>query len=104
LQLHQASSAPDPRLRILARRIARDEARHAALSFRIFDWLDQQLDHTEQQLVSTRLLDATRGLLQSPELPLDVATSVGMPSRAERTRAARLLHDALSPSRTGRLT
>ena len=61
LQLYQASTAPDLRLRSVARRIALDEARHAALSFRIFDWLDQKLDHAGRQLVAARLFEA-RGI------------------------------------------
>jgi hypothetical protein len=96
LQLYQARAAPKAWQRAVARRIARDEARHAALSFRIFDWLAPQLDQAERRLVSSHMLQATRGLLQSSELPPDVASSIGMPNRAHIASVLHRLREALS--------
>jgi hypothetical protein len=95
LQLHQAAAARDPHLRAVARRIAEDEARHAALSFRIFDWLDPQLDAGERRLVRARLLDATRTLPDDDELAPAVAASIGLPDRAQVARMARMLRHTL---------
>jgi hypothetical protein len=95
LQLHQAAAARDPHLRAVAHRIARDEAGHAALSFRVFDWLDQKLDASERRLVRTHLLAATRTLPENDELAPAVAAGIGLPDEAQMAYLGHALRHTL---------
>jgi hypothetical protein len=48
---YQSSRARDPELRAALARIARDETRHAALSWALHAWLDRRLDRAARERV-----------------------------------------------------
>jgi hypothetical protein len=98
LQLFQAAWAPERRWRRAARRIARDEARHAALAFRIHDWLDQELSAAERRRVKAALLEATRRLADDAELAPALSSHIGFPRRSEMARARDAIRGALFPA------
>ena len=62
----QGRTASDPALRRTMRRIARDEIRHAALSWRLHEWLLSQLPRRERP----RLADARRRTLDAMDVEL----------------------------------
>jgi hypothetical protein len=78
--LHQSKHAEDPRVRRALAGVARDEARHAALAWRVFDWLDGRLSESERG----RVRDASARALAAAERPLpvhhDVARALGLPA------------------------
>jgi len=88
IQLFQAEAAPQAELRHTARHIARDEARHAALAFRLFDWLDPKLSPNQRDEVQHALVLATQRLGGDCEVPSTLAASIGLPGKAEAARAA----------------
>ncbi len=59
---HQATHARDPELRAALRRIARDETRHAALSWAIQHWLEPRLDRAQRERVRAAKIEAARAL------------------------------------------
>jgi hypothetical protein len=71
---HQARSAKDPTVRAAMSRIARDEIRHAALSWQIDKWLSGRLDAAARERVARAKraardeLEATVGTGQTREL------------------------------------
>jgi hypothetical protein len=77
---HQASFARDAQVRAVFETIARDEARHALLSFRIHDW------------ASTKIADAESLEHERRTALAELAASVRAPTEAERTELG--LHDA----------
>jgi hypothetical protein len=58
----QAERASDPRVRRLMRVIARDELGHAALAWRVADWLDARLDAAGRERVRRARREAIEGL------------------------------------------
>ena len=77
-------SASDPALRRTTRRIARDEARHAALSWRLHEWLLSQLHRRERSRladVRRRTLDAMDGELARAPLAIPLWVFVGHGAR-----------------------
>lgn len=63
LQLRwQAEHAPDPVLRRMFARVAADETRHAALSWRVAAWAEPLLDAAAQKRVAAARARATRAL------------------------------------------
>jgi hypothetical protein len=69
----QAERATDPRLRAMSKSIAADELRHAALSWRIADWLDTKLDATGREQVTA----ARRRALKKVEIELATLPPLG---------------------------
>lgn len=64
-----ARTARDPKVRATFERIGRDETRHAALSFRIFRFLDRRLSPRERAAVeAARHEEASRLARESPAL------------------------------------
>jgi rubrerythrin len=92
----QAQRAADPALRALMTVIAREEARHAALSWDLAVWLDARLDAPARALVQRERQQAVATLaheLQAP-VPEHLQATLGLPSAHEAQRIVHTLqHD-----------
>lgn len=80
LALHQARSAGRPALRRLARRIARDEAAHAAFAFELHRWLWPQLSPAERASCRAAVAHALEELARPLPVSAEVAAEVGVPA------------------------
>lgn len=88
---HAALASTDPVIRRAMVGIARDETRHAALSWSIAAWLDTRLDARARNHVARRRADAVDRL--DAELAADLAPSVHAVAGLPQSRHARaLLH------------
>ena len=93
----QAQRAADPALRALMAVIARDEARHAALSWDLAAWLDARLDAPARALVQRERQQAVATLareLQAP-VPEPLQATLGLPSAYEAQRIVQTLQSDL---------
>ncbi len=97
LATRQAKLATDPVVRAAMLRIARDETRHAALSWQVGRWLETRLDATAKrhvaqakQTAAAELIDA---LANEPEVSF--ASIAGLPSPAEAAQLATEMRHAL---------
>ncbi|MCC7537917.1 MAG: ferritin-like domain-containing protein, partial [Deltaproteobacteria bacterium] len=86
--LHQATHAADRDVGSAMEGIARDELRHAAVSWRIGAWLDGRLDRRDRAAVRRARRDAARQLEIEASAPLhaELAMGAGLP-RPEVARA-----------------
>jgi len=93
----QARAARDPVVRAAMMRIARDETRHAALSWNVGQWLATRLDRRAQSRVEMAKQSAARELLSSfsSELAPSFADLVGLPEPARASQLANELQRAL---------
>lgn len=83
--LEQAEHAAHPAVRAFYARIARDEARHAAFSWRLHRWLGQRLTQRERDEVTR----AVRGALAAMTIPVtSLQRELGMPTTATLHRLA----------------
>jgi rubrerythrin len=91
--MFQANRAGDERVRRAMKGIARDEARHAELSWKLASWLDEKLDSSARARVKRARTQAVaalaREVMQATDRALNVA--LGIPTVAE----ARALIDNL---------
>jgi rubrerythrin len=97
LASHQAEYATDPGVRAAMARIARDETRHAALSWRVARWLEQRLTPAAKRKVMRARQAAASELLaaitaQRAEL---FADSVGLPKPGAALALATEMKQAL---------
>ena len=84
----QAARANDPRLAAAMKVIARDETRHASLSWRVFDWLGGQLgsdDRARVHRAAAAALSTLEASLASDPTPA-LAEPLGLPN-AKQARA-----------------
>lgn len=90
LATRQAERATDPMVRAAMQRIARDETRHAALSWQVSRWLETRLDKAAQQNVARAKQAAAAELIGAlaNEPEVSFAGLAGLPSPAEATRLA----------------
>jgi hypothetical protein len=91
--LFQAETSRDPDVRRAMQRIAGDESRHAALSWRVARWIEPRLDSAGRARVAKarrRAVRQLRGEL-AHDAPIALRELVGLPSAAR----ARELLDAL---------
>lgn len=90
LATHQARHAADPVVRSAMLRIARDETRHAALSWQVARWLDARLDARAKQNVSTARRVAASELIDAlaNEAEPSFAALAGLPSAAHAQQLA----------------
>jgi hypothetical protein len=96
----QARAARDPSVRAAMTRIARDEARHAELSWRVARWIEPRLDRAARTRLakakSAAIAQLTREISAEPHP--EVARTAGLPSAADAKRLlehlARELYDA----------
>jgi len=93
----QARTARDPVVRAAMTRIARDERRHAVLSWNVGRWLETRLDRRAKYQVEAAKQAAARELLSSlaNELELSFAEVVGLPAPAQGLRLAREMQHTL---------
>jgi len=92
----QAERASDRRVRRAMKTIARDETRHAQLSWAVAQWLDPRLDAQARARVRRARADAIEALVQSATQEPDVTLThrLGLPSSAQ----ARAVLDELRAS------
>jgi hypothetical protein len=81
----QAANADDPATRRTFARIAKDEARHAALSWAVARWIDRRLDDTSRRLVANARRRAMHSLERAVEARAASSRepSLGRPDAAE---------------------
>jgi rubrerythrin len=92
----QAQAARDPVVRAAMQRIARDETKHAALSFRVARWIEPRLDRAGQRRVEEAKQAAVRELVAAAGSPAtSVTTAVGLPSDAVAAKLARQMRSVL---------
>jgi hypothetical protein len=94
----QATHAPDPAMRAVFTRIARDETRHAQFAWDVAAWLEARLDahHTarlarERELAWDELCATWRAAL-----PSEARAALGLPSPAEAARLIAALRGSLA--------
>jgi hypothetical protein len=98
---YQAARAADPAVRRVMRAIARDEARHAILSWRVAAWLDEDAEaraaaaHARHEALAA--LDAAAIAARSE----DEATLLGLPRAREAARIVALARAELRPNSLG---
>jgi hypothetical protein len=91
LASYQARAARDAALRGAMRAIARDEAKHAALSWRIQRWLWPQLSADARRAALAAAADARAELIGAGESDADLREVAGLPdAAASRTMLAAL--------------
>jgi hypothetical protein len=92
----QAARAGDARIRSAMKKIARDETKHAELSWRVARWLEEKLDVEARGRVRQARAAAVVALIHETSAKPDaaVAARLGVPSAAQ----ARVVLDALSVS------
>jgi hypothetical protein len=86
----QARVARDPVVRAAMRRIARDETRHAALSWRVGRWLETRLDSEARRRVERAKQAEARLILRSAENDgtAPFAAVAGLPTQGEALQLA----------------
>jgi hypothetical protein len=97
LQLHQAEHALEPELRAVAAEIARDEAAHAALAFRVFDFFERRLTREERSAIRIAMRQELENCAESADLPGALTRELGLPERTEARRVAKELAGVLLP-------
>ena len=92
----QAATAGDRAVRAAMRTIARDELRHAELSWSIARWLDEKLDDAARSRVRRARDDAGRALVgtMSREPPRELVEELGIPAARHAQAIARELRAA----------
>ena len=97
LATHQAEAATDPVVRAAMLRIARDETRHAALSWQVSGWLETRLDASAKRNVAqakqAAAVELIGALANEPEVSF--AGLAGLPSPAVAARLATEMRQAL---------
>jgi hypothetical protein len=93
----QARRANDVRFRATMASIARDEARHARLSWRVADWLESRLDEGARARVKAARDRAAEDLLREvcAEPDLALANELGVPTSREARAMVRSLRASL---------
>jgi hypothetical protein len=81
----QGEHARDFRVRAIMKRIARDEVRHAALGWRVFDWAMARISLEERARVEAAMLRAIDELEASARVEPDraLARTLGLPNAAQ---------------------
>jgi hypothetical protein len=95
LHLVQARRAYDPEVRANAERIARDEARHAALAFELEAWFGAQLSSQERQRVRDAMLEHWRRMPHSELVTESLRGALGIPTQSQLQDVALALEDTL---------
>jgi hypothetical protein len=99
LARYQAEHAPDHELRAALRRIAHEEAAHAALSLRIDAWAWARLPREARQRVARAREEAARELITAAAQPVPAALvhELGHPDRFATEALARRMIEVLGP-------
>lgn len=77
---YQATTATDSEVRAVMSRIAREETRHAALSWQIARWLEARLCRAERKQVAHAMLAATHDIRYELERQPSSHRALGLPS------------------------
>jgi hypothetical protein len=80
----QSRHAGDPQLRRDAAAIARDEARHAELSWTLAAWAEERLTLPARQRVAKRRREAVASIPEGAEPSVDLANFAGLPRGSAR--------------------
>lgn len=99
LAAFQAAHASDPRVRVAMTRIVADEARHAALAFRIDAWARERLSKTAQKRVRSAERAAIAELRSAVRTWPDGDAQLGLPTREDASRMLGTLSSALRKQR-----
>ncbi|MEZ4226032.1 MAG: ferritin-like domain-containing protein [Polyangiaceae bacterium] len=93
---HQACHAADSQVRHALAHIARDEANHALLSWRISEWFEGRASVAERRKVSAARRSALRAAAKRPQpTSLRLRRELGLPGVAERRALAMRLRDSV---------
>jgi hypothetical protein len=97
LATRQAQLATDPVVRAAMMRIARDETRHASLSWQVGHWLEARLEPAAKRTVARAKLAAAAELVDAlaNEPEVSFARLAGLPSAAEATHLATQMRSEL---------
>ncbi|MBX3232248.1 MAG: hypothetical protein KIT84_18955 [Labilithrix sp.] len=96
---YQATHAADPALRRTFRRIARDEAEHAALALDLADWYATKLTVGDRAIVENATAAAWRALAHGCEREVpcaDIVRAAGVPTPSVARSLATALREALA--------
>jgi hypothetical protein len=93
----QSEHAEDTDIRGAMQRIAGDEARHAALGWRIFEWTNDMLSVPERARVMDAMMGAVRELEAGARVEPDrtIAATLGLPSAVRATALVRAMRSEL---------
>ena len=93
----QAANAKDPAIARMMETIARDETRHAALSWAVARWASRRLGPEARARIGERCRDAVEALRREVDAPLDGAlvTRAGLPDPAQRRALLGALEERL---------
>jgi hypothetical protein len=96
----QSRHASDPVVRAVMKRIARDETRHAALSWAIDGWARRRLSHRQRARLDAARAEACHALVLARAMrePPASAERIGLPSKEQAQVLARWLEGAISRS------
>lgn len=100
LLVMQSARAADPALRSMFAQFARDELRHAKLSWRIDAWLTARLDAASSRRVRDARRDALRTLGRELGHANGTAEALGVPDRDTRLRLLAALQRSIHDGRT----
>jgi len=95
---HQATAARDPEVRAMISRIAPDEARHAALAWRVDAWVRARSSRKTRAMIADARERATRELMRvaGRAVPRQLVVELGLPAAEQATALAAALFSALS--------
>jgi Rubrerythrin len=93
----QVERAGDPQVRRGMKRIARDEAKHAALSWEVARWVDERLDAADRRKVREARKQAVDALVReaAEEPDASLVMRLGIPSAAQACAALDELNRSL---------
>ena len=94
----QAEHATDRAIGTTMETVARDEARHATLAWRVHEWLLEQLPREASDRVQNAMIKALQELTENvPQNAFADRTAAGLPTRREGRALARALQAMLVP-------
>jgi len=93
----QATRATDPEIARLMRSIARDETRHAALSWAVAQWASDRLDAVARARLADQVRGAVGALRRDAEasVPADLVTRAGLPDGGQQRALLGALEELL---------
>ncbi|MFO0585884.1 MAG: ferritin-like domain-containing protein [Polyangiaceae bacterium] len=98
----QAARAEDPEIASLMKEVAVDEARHAAVSWAVADWLSPRLTPKARARIRARCRATVEDLRREVDKPLDasLALPMGLPAPGQQKAILRALEEDLWPALT----
>ena len=95
---HQATAARDPEVRAMMSRIAPDEARHAALAWRVDAWARARSSRKTRARIAGARERATLDLIRAARraVPRQLVVELGLPAADQATALASALFSALA--------